>query len=94
MSWTYEPPAPPVPGSPWVDVLRWLVIVMDCNGYLAFVAGCLAYAIDHDGCLTEKQAAACHKILLRTLKAWGHGALACQLARDHPLKDVIPEGHA
>lgn len=62
--------------------------------YLAFVASCLAWAIEHDGTLTEKQAAACQRVLEHVAKAWEHGTLACQLARNHPLQDIEPEGHA
>src|SRR5690606_5481161 len=93
--WIYHPPDPPPDGCAWVDALRWLVAVMDGDDRsLLFVAGCLRYALEHNGCLTSKQADACNRILTRILDRWHEGTLACQLAVDHPLRNVQPRGNA
>jgi hypothetical protein len=88
------PPDPPPPGSAWVDALRWLVCVMDSDdrGSLAFVASCLAWALNHDGTLTERQARACQKVLQRVTRAWHAGILDVQI--DRRLADVEPAGRA
>ena len=59
-----------------------------------FVASVFAWALRHGGCMTERQRNACRGIFSRVHLAWSMGTLACQLARDHPLLDIEPEGSA
>lgn len=69
-----EPPESPL----WVDLLRWVVCVMDPDDRrIGFVAGCLSHACQHDG-LSARQASACQAILNSVMKAWADGVLVCQ----------------
>ena len=88
----WPPPSPP--GCAWITALRWLLTVMDGRerASLAFVAACLSYALKHDGCLTERQAHACQKVLERVTRAWQSGVLEVQL--DRHLADAEPAGRA
>lgn len=72
-----EVPEPPESGL-WVDLLRWVICVMDpSDTRLAFVAGCLAQ-VARTGGLSQKQADACKAILNSICKAWSEGVLVCQ----------------
>lgn len=72
-----EVPDPP-PSSLWVDLLRWMICVMDPDDRrLSFVAGCLSHAAQ-TGILSEKQSNACQAILNTICRAWGEGTLVCQ----------------
>lgn len=72
-----EVPDPPE-SSLWIDLLRWMICVMDPDDpRLPFVAGCLSHAAQH-GILSEKQATACQGILTALCAAWSEGALICQ----------------
>lgn len=62
----------------WVDVLRWMVCVMDVHDTrLAFIASCLSYAIKNEG-LTPAQARACNRIYERVQEAFFDRVLVCQ----------------
>ena len=91
-------PDPPT-SKRWVDHLRWALCVIDGDqsGAIAFLAGCLAYAARPDGGLTDRQAAACNRILKGLCAAHAKGGLACQLIApgdDNPLASMEAEGSA
>jgi hypothetical protein len=68
----------------WPDALRWMVCVMDPDdSRFAFIASCLSYSVKNDG-LTDKQSAACEKILQRVYAEYNEGILICQ--------NTIPKG--
>jgi hypothetical protein len=59
---------PPPPGSTVIQRLRWLVAVLDeKDGSLAFAASVLAYALRHQGDLTDRQRRAIDRISDRIL---------------------------
>lgn len=73
----YTVPEPPCDRL-YVDILRWLLMVMDCDDpYLSFVAGCFSHALKYNG-LTNEQAKAVDKVQRRVVAAYAKKALACQ----------------
>jgi hypothetical protein len=87
----YWPPEPPPPGAPWLDALWWLIVCMNRDdSSLAFICGCLSYALQHQGSLTEKQARPCQKVFERVLRQ--AGVLDVQL--DRCLADAAVTGNA
>jgi hypothetical protein len=74
--------APDYPQNPtWPDALRWLLCSMNRDDKaLPFVASLFAYALEHKGALTQRQASAAQNILNRVSKLHDIGALDCQVA--------------
>jgi hypothetical protein len=69
---------PPPDGDLWDDNLRWCVFVMNKGDpQRHFAASCLAWVMKTGG-LSDKQAAACGKMLDRILGLYGADALDCQ----------------
>lgn len=85
-----EVPNPPQ-SALWVDLLRWMICVMDPDDKrLAFVAGCLSHAMRAGG-LSEKQSAACQSILGAMCRDWADGILVCQnTAPPSDVKEIQP----
>jgi hypothetical protein len=74
----YVPPPPD--NSRWIDLLKWIVTVMDADDPdLSFVASLLHHAIDRPG-LTDRQAKYAEKIRARIEGLYARGALGCQYA--------------
>lgn len=70
-------PQPPE-SSFWVDVLRWMVCVMDpADPRLGFIAGCLSHALKA-GTLTDRQHEACDRIWAAVAADYQAGILVCQ----------------
>ena len=64
--------------TPWVEVLRWLICVMnDDDKSIGFVSGCLSQCVKNNG-LTPRQAAGCQKVWDRVLDDYHHLQLDCQ----------------
>jgi hypothetical protein len=75
----------------WVDILHWLVIVMDEeDSSRHFVAGVFAHCLKAGG-ITDKQAAAVEKIWERVRLAWYADELLCC---QHDLENIPVRGHA
>jgi hypothetical protein len=89
------PPELPPGGSSWIECLRWLISVMNLDDRSLTFAGCFRHALEHEGALSGKQHAACHKVFERIVDRWEQGTLDCQhLSAGHPLAAIEPEGTA
>lgn len=70
--------SPPPAGTPAVEVMKWMISVMDANDTsLMFVASVLAQSIKWGG-MTERQEAGIVRIYERVLDAFDRGVLAIQ----------------
>lgn len=70
-------PAPPE-STAWIDILRWMICVMDRDdGRLSFVAGCLSHSLRYGG-LSDRQHNVCEPIFHRVVDDWRAGVLICQ----------------
>lgn len=70
-------PQPPETGL-WDDFLRWCLFVMNRGDpQRQFAASCLTWALRSGG-LTDRQSAACARMLRRILTQYSAGALDCQ----------------
>ena len=79
----HVPPPPEGESLPWIDVLRWMLCVMDDDDRaMAFVAGVLRYALEHEGSITAKQGEACNNIWARMHRLYHQGILDCQIIAD------------
>ena len=73
---------PPPTNDLWVDVLRWLVAVMDMDDPdLAFTSSLLSHCLNHGG-LTDKQAKYARKIIARLTAHYEAGTLDFQQHND------------
>jgi hypothetical protein len=74
-------PAPPETDL-WDDQLRWCVFVMNKGDpQRHFAASCLAWVLKSGG-LTERQGAACGKMIDRVIRLYEAEALDCQAEID------------
>lgn len=77
----HDVPSPPT-SSLWDDLLRWTVFVINKDDpQRQFAASCLMWAIKSGG-LTDKQSAACSKMVSRIMALYDANALDCQ--SEHP----------
>ena len=93
---TFYPSAKDVPPPPssslFDDHLRWAVFVMDRDDpQRHFAASCLAWVLKSGG-LSERQAAACVRLLARIRELYGAGALECQAPPQAELKTTTGKG--
>ena len=89
----YYPEERNVPDPPesdlWDDQLRWCVFVMNKGDpQRHFAASCLTWVLKSGG-LTERQSAACAKMIARIHGLWAAGALDCQ-ATEEPMPAEMP----
>lgn len=71
-------PNPPAVGSSWIDMLRWLIAVMDPGDRdLAMVASLLSSFLQNDG-LSSRQDSRARVIAGRIMGWWELRALQCQ----------------
>lgn|SRR5690554_2979926 len=78
----YQVPDMPrqIGGTPWVDILRWMVCVMNPDDRsLHFIASVLSSAIKNEGKLSPKQAEVVEKIFKRVERDFDSEVLDCQL---------------
>ena len=93
---TFYPSSQDVPPPPtnamFDDHLRWAVFVMDRDDpQRHFAASCLAWVLKSGG-LSERQAAACVRLLARIRELYGAGALECQAAPQAELTATTRKG--
>lgn len=72
-------PNPEEQGDAWVDRMRWSLAVMNGDdSSMAFVAGCLSYALKNDGYVTDRQSVGLSKVIRRLLDDFNNYQLDCQ----------------
>lgn len=84
----HQVPQPPIMSDSWADLLRWLVVVMNPDDpQLPFAASLLADTLKK-GVLTERQADAADRLMIRILDAYVNGDLLCIKAGNAPARVV------
>lgn len=99
MSCVFECPSQ-IPTRPsderWAAQLRWALAVMDDDDKsMAFIASCFSNLLKYGG-LTEKQAAACSRVILRIDTDFHEGVLDClqdEYGNDGMLSHMATLGH-